>query len=96
MQLLHFIVLFVYAFSCYMQYLGCMSSYVPECVDNSDVFVCPATACKNDAEFFPCDDGKYCIFESLVCDGYAQCEDESGKSEMKSVLFFKCSSFLCR
>ena len=33
--------------------------------------------------FFRCEDGKYCIFENLVCDGYTQCEDESGKSDIK-------------
>ena len=51
---------------------------MPECLDKSDVFVCPATACKNDTRFFPCQDGNYCILMHLVCDGYAQCEDESG------------------
>lgn len=56
-----------------------MSSYVPECYDGSDVFVCPTEACENHTQFFQCKDGKYCIFAILVCDGYAQCEDESGK-----------------
>ena len=55
-----------------------MSSYVPECIDRSDVFICPAEACQNDARYFPCQDGQYCIFENLVCDGYPQCEDGSG------------------
>ena len=55
-----------------------MPHYKPECRDYSDVFVCPAHACEQDARFFPCEDGKYCIIKNLVCDGYAQCEDESG------------------
>ena len=48
-------------------------------MDRSDVFVCPANKCKDDTRFFACQDGKYCIMKSLACDGYAQCEDESGK-----------------
>ena len=51
---------------------------MPECADQSDVFICTVEACENDARFFLCQDGKYCIFENLVCDGYAQCEDGSG------------------
>ena len=62
--------------------LGCMSNYMPECGDSSDVFVCPAKACENDTTFFPCQDGKYCIFVDLVCDGHEQCEDGSGMSRV--------------
>ena len=51
-----------------------------ECLDYSDLFICPASACLSDTRnYFPCHDGKYCILRGLVCDGYAQCEDESGK-----------------
>ena len=58
---------------------GCLPDYVNECIfDESDVFVCPASACQRDKMFFACSDGKYCIKKDLVCDGYAQCEDESG------------------
>ena len=59
--------------------LGCRSTYMPECPDHSDVFVCLDRACKRDSKYFQCKDGKYCIYENLVCDGYAQCEDASGK-----------------
>ena len=52
---------------------------MPECPDHSDVFVCLDRACNRDSKYFQCKDGKYCIFAILVCDGYAQCEDESGK-----------------
>ena len=71
-----------------------MSTYVPECPDNSDVFVCLDRACKRDSKYFQCKDGKYCIFENLVCDGYAQCEDKSGiigynlKDKIMNNLFF--------
>ena len=58
--------------------LGCLSSYVPECIDRSDVFVCPAKTCENDTRFFQCKDRRYCIYQNLVCDGYSQCEDGSG------------------
>ena len=57
---------------------GCSSSYVRECPDLSDSFVCPASKCKDDDRFFACHDGKYCIAKKLTCDGYAQCEDQSG------------------
>ena len=62
--------------------LGCISSYDAECPGYPDVFVCPAKACENDTIFFQCKDRKYCIVVSLVCDGYAQCEDGSGKKEV--------------
>ena len=67
---------------------GCRSDYKTECRrDFSDNFICPASACQigsnnfqpKYSELFPCQDGKYCIWQGLVCDGYAQCEDESGK-----------------
>ena len=58
--------------------IGCEPGYTPECLDKSDAFVCPATKCLGNEEFYPCVDNKYCIHVSLVCDGYAQCEDSSG------------------
>ena len=42
--------------------------------------MCQANICKKDTRFFTCQDEKYCIRKYLVCDGYAQCEDESGNS----------------
>lgn len=59
-------------------HLGCLPDYEPECVDKSDVFLCSAKDCNHEPGFFLCKDEKYCIKKSLVCDGYAQCEDESG------------------
>ena len=60
--------------------LGCSPDYIPQCfADNSDKFICPASACQGDKYHFACSDGKYCIRKHLVCDGYAQCKDESGK-----------------
>ena len=67
--------------------VGCLSSYVPECADGSDVFVCPAEACKNDTRFFPCQDGKYCIHKNLLCDGYTQCEDGSGRIQALKYIY---------
>ena len=62
--------------------LGCSPEYYSECsYDKSDHFICPASACHGSPSRFPCSDGKYCIMKSLVCDGYAQCEDESGNSQ---------------
>ena len=67
---------------------GCRSDYKVEChADTSDLFVCPASACQigsdhyqaRYSEWFPCRNGKYCIWKGLVCDGHAQCEDKSGK-----------------
>ena len=61
-------------------FLGCTSDYKIDCHgDTSDAFICPASACSNYSKWFPCRDGKYCIWTGLVCDGHAQCEDESGK-----------------
>ena len=60
------------------QFIGCLSSYMPECWDSSDTFICPASSCMNRSEFFPCNDKKYCIAKHLVCDGYDQCQDKSG------------------
>ena len=67
--------------SIYVKYdvLGCLQDYEPECVDMSDLFLCAAKECNHDPGLFLCQDEKYCIQKSLVCDGYAQCEDESGK-----------------
>ena len=59
--------------------VGCLPSYVSECGDRSDTFLCPASACQNKSQFFPCHDNKYCVMAHLVCDGYAQCQDESGR-----------------
>ena len=64
-----------------------MSNYVPECIDRSDMFVCPAKACKYDPIFFPCQDGKYCILDNLVCDGYTQCEDGSGRIQALKYIY---------
>ena len=62
-------------------FLGCQPDYVSECFDHSDKFICPASACSNETEkAFLCRDGKYCIDVMLMCDGYVQCEDESGIS----------------
>ena len=68
---------------------GCKPAYVSECFDYSDKFVCPASDCHNDGRSFACRDGKYCIFQDLICDGYPQCEDWSGNSHSmgRSVIF---------
>ena len=62
--------------------IGCTANYVVDCNwDRSDRFICPASACQGrlgSDYFFPCSDQKYCIHKHLVCDGYPQCEDESG------------------
>ena len=63
-------------------------NYTDQCgIGGSDRIYCPASACQigsdnfqpSYSKLFPCHDGKYCILQGLVCDGYAQCEDESGK-----------------
>ena len=61
-------------------FLGCLPDYFPERFDHTDKFICPASACHEQSNYFPCSDGKYCIGRSLVCDGYSQCEDGSGNS----------------
>ena len=69
-----------YQFVIALIFLGCLPDYVPECFHKSDTFICPASACNGIPSFFPCSDGKYCIWRHLVCDGYSQCEDGSGNS----------------
>ena len=78
-----------------LQNLGCRPSYTPECPDFSDFFVCQANICKRDIRFFTCQDKKYCIMKYLVCDGYAQCEDESGNLlfSILKLYFLKCNIF---
>ena len=72
-------------------FTGCTDDYVSDCdLDKSDQFICPASSCNSSIIYFPCSDGKYCIRKELVCDGYAQCEDESGIiiSSMTSAAYF--------
>ena len=78
-----------------MQNLECSPSYVTECPDLSDLFVCQPDICKQDARFFTCNDEKYGIMKYLVCDGYAQCEDESGNLlfSILKLYFLKCNIF---
>ena len=70
---------------------GCRADYSAQCIaDFSDTILCPASECQIGSDnishnLFPCRDGKYCIWHGLVCDGHAQCEDESGK-EISSIL----------
>ena len=59
-------------------FLGCSPDYTSECRDKSDDFDCTDSTCRGNEGYFPCSDGKYCIWKALVCDGYTQCEDESG------------------
>ena len=59
-------------------YLGCSLDHVSECFDKSDLIECSMAECQISHKVFTCSDKKYCIPKYLVCDGYAQCEDESG------------------
>jgi hypothetical protein len=52
-----------------------------ECLDNSDHRLCPGSKCKNNPDYFRCKDDKFCIFNSLLCDGHFQCEDKSDENE---------------
>ena len=58
---------------------GCNDATEAYCPDLSDIRPCPergGLACDEDV-FFRCADGHFCIHQSLVCDGYGQCDDGS-------------------